>query len=517
MTFAEVELVRDTYTRAGLGHHPLASPAAAEVIDPASEEARSRFNDMRHVAQQGVWYRMDKTEVFYRQAKMMADFEDDYEGSVPPSCYYPRYQKLSYEQLRVYFTWRTKVRRGLIADSSASYTFLYLYELINNVGVADPEEGLGRLMSTWEALRSTQPVLDRYVVPWLKDYHVYYELSRPFESFAREHGLEHHYPTVFLYEAGEEDCFDLFADVSSYDINNSLFCTDGNESLVRNCFAHVLMRLRERFAEKGRCFEDSVFLVKKRASRWTPFEKALFFPVRDQADRSVSLSKGETYRCIGNQWSGKTATLSAHGTQLIGYIMKSVEAHLRKTERFTYRLSANLDSFKAIDRGALDVLGLSIPHIIEEACEEFTKLRAWRTVSVDPARLRRIRNDAVSTQEKLLVPEDEAPSVVASIEPVRAERIEAPEPLADTSCKRDDCWTSFASQLTAIEHDALILALGGGDIERFALEHNVMLEVLVEGINEKALDATGDTIFESDETVTVYQDYIDDLTKAVSA
>ena len=51
--------------------------------------------------------------MFYRQAKLMADFEDDYREEEPFSMYFPDYQSMGYEQLRTYFTWRTNVRKGL--------------------------------------------------------------------------------------------------------------------------------------------------------------------------------------------------------------------------------------------------------------------------------------------------------------------------------------------------------------------------------------------------------------------
>jgi hypothetical protein len=44
--------------------------------------------------------------VFIRQARFMADFEDDYQKLAPFSMFYPYYQMMSYEQLRTYFTWR---------------------------------------------------------------------------------------------------------------------------------------------------------------------------------------------------------------------------------------------------------------------------------------------------------------------------------------------------------------------------------------------------------------------------
>ena len=85
---------------------------------------------------------------------------DDFEESEPFSCYYPNYQQMTYRQLRTYFTWRTKVRQGNIANTSLSYAFVYIYELINQIGVSSPEEGLERLLWFWQTFHNFDAALD---------------------------------------------------------------------------------------------------------------------------------------------------------------------------------------------------------------------------------------------------------------------------------------------------------------------------------------------------------------------
>ena len=71
-----------------------------------------------------------------------------------------------------------------------------------------------------------------------------------------------------------------------------------------------------------------------------------------------------------------------------------------------------------------------------------------------------------------------------------------------------DGWSALRDALTATERDALALVLRGElCIKAFADQHHVMLEVLADGINEKATDYVGDNILILDETVTIYDDY----------
>ena len=43
----------------------------------------------------------------------------------------------------------------------------------------------------------------------------------------------------------------------------------------------------------------------------------------------------------------------------------------------------------------------------------------------------------------------------------------------------------------------------------------MMLEVLLDGINEKAMDAIGDAVLEMDDTVVVYEEYREKLLELV--
>ncbi len=78
----------------------------------------------------------------------MASYEDDYEGRQSFLRYYPTYHDLTVGQARTYFTWRTKIRQNIYEKISDSYAYIYLYELLNGIGIKDPEEGLDKLNSS---------------------------------------------------------------------------------------------------------------------------------------------------------------------------------------------------------------------------------------------------------------------------------------------------------------------------------------------------------------------------------
>jgi hypothetical protein len=69
-------------------------------------------------------------------------------------------------------------------------------------------------------------------------------------------------------------------------------------------------------------------------------------------------------------------------------------------------------------------------------------------------------------------------------------------------------WADFRLILSETELQALsVLLRGNMDIKTFADECGIMLEVLVDGINEKAMDHIGDNLL--DDAFVLYDDYME--------
>ena len=478
------------------------------MTPPAPDPIREKFYAMRAIARErGTPFaktanlfdevtRLDNARTFYKQAVFMRDFEDSYEGRAAFWAYFPYYQLMGYEQLRTYFTWRTGVRAGDVAETSLSYVFLYIYELLNNVGVENPREGLERLTALWKACRAFDDAIDKYVQKWLKDYHIYYGL--PLDAYM---------------PASPEGAFDLCCAISKYDIRQSPFYNGDTRRLIRDCFPFVLDKLRGAFAGAGLCFDDFVFHPTK-STVWTPFKDALFYPHARQPDRRVVLSESEIYLCRKNQWTFSTALALGSGRQLVGYVMKQMECVLRGAVKYKHKLSANMN---AVDQGILRRLGaagLSLEELVTQATLEFHREATKTVVSVDAAALNRIRQEALATQEKLVVAEEEAPPPLSQEAPPLSHSRHLPQG-GDTddniwhSESGGDAWQTFQSALSPLELQALNAILQNADLKQFADANGVMLEVLADGINEKAMDCVGDSILDDD--MSVFDVYIENV------
>ena len=484
-----------------------------KIGEPEKDPIRDRFTRMRNVARaHRVAYdfsrfydwriRLDNAAIFHEQGLLMKDFEDDFAGYAPFTQYFPYYQMMGYEQLRTYFTWRTKVRKGVIADTSLSYAFLYIYELLGNIGVDSPQDGLNRLVAFWQAFRVHNPSVDKYVLRWLKDYHIYYELPRPFREFVETNGLSAYYPKMAV-----TDDFTLFCAVSKYDIRKSAFFTDEIRNMIVECFSFVMERIRRDFASAGMQFDEVYFRPTRKLTPWKPFQEALFHPWMKQPDRRVVLSENEIYLCKDNKWVFSTVITTEKGKLFIGYVMKQMEAELRKAAKYKHKLTANIGMVHEETLRALNKADLHIETIVPAAVAEFFRDLTKTVVRVDPSALARIRQEALATQGALIVEEQPAQSLFASapaVSPAPDPDLFADLPDAETASV-PDAWDGLKSALDDHERQALAVVLRGGDIRAFADQCGVMTEVLLDGINEKAMDCIGDNLM--DEGFALYDDY----------
>lgn len=592
---------------------PFGQQPVPEHIESREEDpVRELFNRMRDIAREDRYpgfrnsnfydqrMQRENAKTFYKQGMFMKDFEDEYEKTVPYSSYFPSYQMMGYDQLRTFFTWRTQIRKEKVEHISLSYAYLYIYELLSNIGVDSPEEGLGRLLFFWEAFRVYDKSVDKYVPRWLKDYHIYYELPRSFPDFVEENGLEAYYSGM----KDEEEGFDFYCAISKYDIRKSVFYGEGREDMIQRCFFFTLERLREALAKGGFAFESCLFQPARNMSIWVPFKGALFYPSVRQRDRKVVLSRREVYVCSHNEWTCSAMITADSGRRLLGYVMKQTEAVLRGVTKFKYKLSASPNMLSPVMADELKKAGICLETVITDAVKAFYKEENRTIVRVNAGALEKIRREAYAIQEKLTVPEEGISlsehtvteggillsehtvpeevilfSGLAGAEAVRdaygedqAQRLvvagdvpgkkdasksreesaegenvskknliadqkdipdimlaelpdgmrtELPHSNQDTRIQaaeytekdtENDEWKALGEALTETERQALSIILNDKTkLKLFADQQGIMLEVLAEGINEKASDMVGDGLLDND--FEVYEDYLEDVGK----
>ena len=554
-----------------------------------NDPIRERFYRMRDLTASAP-YAGNSARLFYQQAVFMADFVDDYWDYAGFDMYYPCYQRMSYEQLRTYFTWRTDVRSGRIRTAPVSYIFLYIYELLHGVGIDSPRDGMDKMLKVWEALSGHYPLMDDYLPQWIKDYHIYYRLEAGFPGFVFKHDLSCFYPESFLFDPMEPKRLEIWNSLSNYDITKSRFYQAGYQEQLADCLESVREGIERLFESHGQSATELLVPFGVQAtSAWSPFRHALFFDWLSQAERSIEMPGGEVYQKHGRHWTAHTIVPSKELKELVGYLLKKTEACLRQAVDYRFKISASLGLWARRFEGAKVSL-TELDRAIEQSVADYYSESKRIVVAIDADKLTRIRADADTTLDRLIVEEglvpsasqalldgrvlgvdqalegialpeaeggkasetDRIPVAIPHLEEAKpTDRILSPAPQPQTIAQprlatqlqaqlqvqsqpatqpqatfqqqapalsqvvaqpqqaqpqpqpqlatQPQPWESLRVALTPVECNALTIILSGGfGLKAFADENKVMLEVLLDAINGKAIDCIGDIIIEGE-------------------
>ena len=131
-------------------------PAALQKLREYQWQARNKYSP---------------SELFVLQGKAAENYSDETVHTGPCLHYYPSYSALSDSELRGYFGWRTRVRRGQVEPSNLTFYILYANELINLIGVKSPEEGYERLLKLRDDYGPKEPTLIMRLNEWLFSFH----------------------------------------------------------------------------------------------------------------------------------------------------------------------------------------------------------------------------------------------------------------------------------------------------------------------------------------------------------
>lgn len=496
----------------------------------------------------GRW--LSEAELFYRQGLLMADFEDDcpYNGTF--KSYFPTYNAMSDRQLRGYFTWRAQVRRGTVEETSTSFAFLYLYELICGIGVDDPLDGFNKIKAFWDAYRAFEPGIDRFTRVWLQDYAVFHgldpkllrdsktvmfdnaliELRRaardlvpaPAPSGQTPKRRKTSEPTLPLPpdEAHEERLMAAIDALSTYNLNNSRLDRSHHRDL-RHVACAVYVRMARYYDTHRKTGIVASLFGEKTAMPYTMFASAVFFAPERHEDCEYRLDPIHIYRCQNGFWECMRIHGSRQKSSKLGEMMRACDQRLRLALDPAHPLKEE-----------------KVPKYLAKIIDD--EIVAWLSwdaahqpvkIDIDLSQLGHIRSAAAQTREALLIDEEREDSALADAEAADSGQPEA-DPVADATVEaaaapiRQD---EADEPTISTEHFGVVapllaptpafaaaapadatneLAPAADAYLRALLEHNAAQaesavvqsgqseDMLVDTINEALFDLVGDTVIE---------------------
>ena len=459
-----------------------------EPIRPRQEEPREKLPALLRAARSletaGAGFYQNRRSTFLKQARLLADYEDDYPLILKVSRYYTTYEVLTDRELRSYFSWRTKVRRGDIQESCASFAFLYLYELINQIGVENPLDGLEKMDAFAEGYGKLDDTLGSYCPAWRRAYIIYYDLPNTLLKDREE--KDRSVPCGVLDSAPEQTAQAIVEAVKGISpgwLRRSKYYRNHTQDMD-TVIAGVLRQMCLHYRKKGgRTLCDQLF-GRETSRPFQPFYSAVFCDPLKRRDFRYTLSPGHDILCQDGYWMEVGRFPSPRGERKLDELMKCIDASMR----------AALGPGAPIQR---PVQLKWVEKIIQEEIQALLETKnqaqpAAQRIAIDYSALDAIRRDAAITQEKLAIEEELEP------EP---EPTPAPEPEPEPG----DC------PLDKTEYRLLQCLLYGGDT-RWVQQEGKMLSVLLDSINEKLYDAFQDSVIEDG---TPVEDYADELKEMV--
>lgn len=492
----------------------------------------ARYREMRQLGtteySNGTYRRPSQTELFVQQAKFMEDWEDDfpYKGSF--KRYFPTYSMMNDQQLRGYFTWRTKVRAGCIEESSLSFAYIYVYELLNGIGAESPQDSFDKLYAFWQDSRKIFCGLDSYVPTWLRDLVIFHDLpSGLFDRFV-DLSFEKALIALKLYEqssiqggaAAIASCNigDLWASLctlSDYGSKESPFLAQNSEKCAEIA-AEVISRLSVHYSRKRKKGLTETWFGAPQVSEHCMFPSAVFEGSQSHEDCRYDVNDVHSYICKDGRWYALRRYKNPAPNGALGLIMRAIEHSLRGGDAAGFAsMTLNLPKYQL--------------SIVEEATEQ-ARLRVARAaktrVDINRASLGAIRRAAAGTRERLLTEEErfgelDGPDI--SDPPVEdgGQQIDPPgnsttsltNTLDDTASSQASCPIDAGSGPYDLSDEELMLLRSLVEGNRLDLPNG---DLLADSINEKLFNLLGDTALEfGGDGLQVVEEYLSDLEKVV--
>lgn len=506
-----------------------------------------------------------------KQGEFMTDVEDDFSRRVFCALPEPFFAAMSNSQLRTYFTWRTDVRRGKYAAVDKPYVLLYCFEMLNMIGVPNAAEAFGKMLELWENCRGWAGYLDELMPRWLKDFYVYNDITEKYPDIT----LCMNYPSNGMHNGVIEKLeicdysnkLDYLTEYSTYNIKGSIFFNEQTKLLLNDACEAALTELSTYFQTCGADILELVCGKPRKDHAWKPFRGAIVDMSRMESFRPVKISSRERY-CIKRGEPTRELFDFSPSRGFIGYLLKSVEAELRRQVKFKRYITPNitmlLNDIKNREKLMAAVSDERFEKIIPSAVAEYcrkngisapekprksSKIVEERSeyvrekVEIDISKLNTIREQSDELAKKLIVDETaeyEPPPYTEDYD----ERIEqlsmdiadesfdervaecaelAPETDPDSELaaisvnplfeELPEEWQDFANRLTPTLLKVLKLLPNGGAAE-FCRQNGFLPETLYEEINTEALDTIADIIIEGGE---ILPDYAGEIAKIVAA
>ena len=466
-----------------------------EVIRPRAEKPAAKLPSLlrtaRSLENHNGWQSREAT--FHKQARLLSNYEDDFAFSGSVVRYYPTYQSLTDTELRGYFSWRTRLRHGQLEKTSASFAFLYIYELLSGIGWEDAMEGYWKLREFRDAYGPLDEAILPYLRRWMQDFVIYYDLNPALladsPQVLRDQSitvLEH------IREQSEEKVIWALSQLAPKWLDRSKFYAEHRPDMDA-VLCRVLSRMADHYDSRCKKTMTEQFFGPRNTYQVNLFETAVFVDPLKGRNLDFYLDERCVYSCRGGLWSVTRHAAPPRPNAKLEGIIKTVDGVMRERYGYGRPIKPGTDV-----KWILKIIQEEVDALLKQKQEAEAK-----KITIDAAHLARIRAEAAVTRDKLITEDDlDIPEITPEIAPQAFPTVTTP--VCATS--RND------SILNDAEYRLLQCLLYGRDLGWVRAEGHI-LSVLSDSINDKLYETFLDTVM--DDSPALVEDYIDELKEMI--
>jgi hypothetical protein len=436
---------------------------------------------------------------------------EDETKPVPLYQFQPNYQDMTKAQLKWYFYWRNQVRNGNFLSTQIGYIILYIYEIINDIGIQDHQEGFKRLLAIWEYYRIENPELDEYFPEWIVEYAIlnqipvdnmeelYHTLLNRLDR--REQRDLRYELTELLLSHYQREAFtripiEMFYELVGY--LNFLPYTrlkDSVRTTIDQHGAKILSEVNTYYLQKYNKGLLEFFSPTKK--RRIPFVLARYFGKIDILEV--------------NGFSRQFLNFLDNMIRYIQNRFRDIELDTTKT-----RLKASIPDPEVealIDYYFIDTLNAT--NITPKYSKIALQVQSG-DLGVDQSKIKALTEESDEIQTLLTTSDTfEQEKVIPELEPFQ----EMAEPVNQESTQDEEAsildeWDLFQSRLSDLQLKVLRILLANKipkeELDKLAEQTGTLPEAIIESINDIALEIIDDIIIDS-ELLTIIDEYLDSI------
>jgi hypothetical protein len=412
--------------------------------------------------------------------------------------YSPQYDQLSDAQMSYYLWWRENLRKGNFIKTNFCYISLYTYELINVSDIISPLDTRARMIDILVTYPDVLVGMAPRYIRWISDYSLIHELPPPQEHsqmLVKSAGALKEYFVSIPGDTPEGWARTLLRYCCSYDYRSSKFAVDENIELFNT---HVLgaVSVSVRYlSQSGGIlsklpFGDCKLTVKAFEGAICSWENRYTIDVE-----YCSFSRSHELRFLVGD--------------VVKYAENKIRAHIFVKSRLTvYSLPSELTRvIDAYFSEALPPVRRSVPK--KQETHDYDALYDLPRAELDLSNAERIEQESWQTTKELVetFDEEQQPQITDVVKEFKPMTVDPSIIMYPTETEEE---TDLEAALG--EYYEAVKALASGDISLLSClagNQGKSTDLIVDKINEIAVEVIGDILVDGDGNYYVIDDYKD--------